>query len=251
MNNDFLIIKEKMIRITNDFVYKMQKQLLSEKYVSYKSVKKDIYSFIKHNKIHSKSELFTKLDNYFSEIYLMLKMDLKSFINGDPAAISKDEIIVIYPGFLAILLYRFANMLIKIDMDYFARVVSEYCHSFTGIDINPRASIGINLFIDHGTGIVIGETTTIGNYVKIYQGVTLGAISLSKGSKLKGIKRHPSIGNNVTIYAGSSILGGNTIIGDNVIIGTNTIITDSISSNKIVISNYKGNEIIQKNIKDG
>ena len=249
--NNTLKIKEKMIKTTDDFIYKMRKQLLSKRYVSYRSIKKDIYLYLKHKMVFSKHELFTKLDNYFSEIFLMLKMDLKSFIDGDPAAKNKEEIIVIYPGFLAIIIYRFANVLHRLDLDLWARVASEYSHSLTGIDINPKALIGTNFFIDHGTGIVIGETTTIGNYVKIYQGATLGAISLSKGHKLKGIKRHPSIGNNVTIYAGSSILGGNTIIGDNVIIGVNTIITDSISPNKIVKSNYKGNEIIPKNLKNG
>ena len=115
------------------------------------------------------------------------------------------------------------------------RFITEYAHSKTGIDIHPGATIGKNFFIDHGTGIVIGETTIIGNDVKIYQGVTLGALSLSKGSKLKNVKRHPTILNNVTIYSGASIFGGETIIGNNVTIGSNVFITESIADDTIVM----------------
>lgn len=125
-------------------------------------------------------------------------------------------------------------------------MLSEHAHFLTGIDINPGANIGKNFFIDHGTGIVIGETSIIGDNVKIYQGVTIGALSLKRGQKLKGTKRHPTIGNNCTIYAGASILGGNTIIGDNCTIGSNVFIFDSVEPNSIVKLSFKNYEIIKK-----
>ena len=125
-------------------------------------------------------------------------------------------------------------------------MLSEHAHFLTGIDINPGATIGKNFFIDHGTGIVIGETSIIGDNVKIYQGVTIGALSLKRGQKLKGTKRHPTIGNNCTIYAGASILGGDTVIEDNCIIGANVFIFDSVSENSIVKLSKKNYEIIKK-----
>ena len=160
-----------------------------------------------------------------------LRGDLQAAYDGDPAAQSIDEVILSYPCVLAIATYRIAHELYLRGVPLIPRIIGEYAHSLTGIDIHPGAKIGRNFFIDHGTGVVIGETTTIGNNVKIYQGVTLGALSFPKderGRIIKGQKRHPTIGNNVIIYSGATILGGKTIIGDNAIIGGNVWITSSI-----------------------
>ena len=176
-----------------------------------------------------------------------LNEELQYYYLSDPAALDTMDIKLSYPGFKAIYIYRLSHILYQQQIPYIPRILSEYAHSITGIDIHPGANIGKCLFIDHGTGIVIGETTIIGDYVKIYQGVTLGALSLSKGQNLKGSKRHPTIGNNVTIYANSSILGGNTIIGDNVTIGSNVLICSSVDNNSIIKNNNENIKIIKKN----
>ncbi|MDE6047430.1 MAG: hypothetical protein K2M08_06275 [Anaeroplasmataceae bacterium] len=163
-----------------------------------------------------------------------LGMDLEAIFDGDPASNSKTEIILCYPGFYAIFMYRIAHKLSKLDIPLLPRMLSEEAHSRTGIDIHPSATIGHHFFIDHGTGVVIGETTCIGNYVKIYQGVTLGALSLKDGHKLKGTKRHPTILDHVTIYSEASIFGGETIIGPNVTIGSNAFITSSVPANSVI-----------------
>ena len=176
------------------------------------------------------------------EIDNILGMDLEAIFDGDPASNSKTEIILCYPGFYAIFMYRIAHELSKLNIPLLPRILSEEAHSRTGIDIHPSASIGHHFFIDHGTGIVIGETTSIGDYVKIYQGVTLGALSLKDGHKLKGSKRHPTILDHVTIYSEASIFGGDTVIGPNVTIGSNAFITSSVSANR-VISNVEKNKV--------
>jgi len=158
-----------------------------------------------------------------------LQTDVEAAFNGDPAAFSTDEIIFCYPGMYAITTYRIAHELYLLGVPMIPRIISEHAHSVTGIDIHPGAAIGKYFFIDHGTGVVIGETTEIGNNVKIYQGVTLGALSTRKGQQLKGVKRHPTIGDNVTIYSNTSVLGGETVIGDNTTIGGNAFIVSSIS----------------------
>lgn len=158
-----------------------------------------------------------------------LATDIEAAYNGDPAAYSTDEIIFCYPGVFAITVYRIAHEFWALGVPMIPRIISEYAHSVTGIDIHPGATIGKYFFIDHGTGIVIGETTQIGNNVKIYQGVTLGALSTRKGQQLKGVKRHPTIGDNVTIYSGTTILGGDTVIGNGATIGGNAFIVHSIS----------------------
>lgn len=160
-----------------------------------------------------------------------LEMDLQAAFEGDPAAYNKDEILYSYPGLHAIMIYRIAHELYKMNIPILPRILTEYGHNLTGIDIHPGATIGRYFFIDHGTGIVIGETTVIGNNVKIYQGVTLGALSTRGGQQLKNVKRHPTIEDNVTIYSGASILGGKTVIGENVVIGGNAFITHSIPAN--------------------
>lgn len=159
-----------------------------------------------------------------------LYTDVQAAFDGDPAALDTDEVIFSYPGIFAITVYRIAHELVLLEVPLIPRIMTEYAHSLTGIDIHPGATIGKYFCIDHGTGIVIGETTTIGEHVKIYQGVTLGALSTRRGQLLKGEKRHPTIGNYVTIYSGTSVLGGNTIIGDDVTIGGNAFIVNSISA---------------------
>jgi serine O-acetyltransferase len=163
-----------------------------------------------------------------------LEDDLKAALEGDPAANSLSEIILAYPGLFAITVNRMAHELYLLSVPLIPRIMTEYAHSVTGIDIHPGASIGRHFFIDHGTGIVIGETTVIGDNVKIYQGVTLGALSTRGGQKLKNVKRHPTIEDNVTIYAGASILGGDTVIGKNSVIGSNAFITKSIPAETTV-----------------
>ena len=165
------------------------------------------------------------------EVQERLLKDVQAGFDGDPAAKSKEEIISSYPGVFAIYVYRLAHILYVENVPHIARIMTEYAHGKTGIDINPGAVIGDYFFIDHGTGVVIGETTEIGRNVKLYQGVTLGALSTRQGQQLANVKRHPTICDNVTIYSNSSVLGGETVIGENTIIGGNTFITESIPAN--------------------
>ena len=166
--------------------------------------------------------------------------DVQAIYEGDPAARSPEEIILSYPGFYAISIYRIAHEFYIRKIPYIARMMTEFAHEKTGIDIHAGATIGEYFFIDHGTGIVIGETTTIGNHVKIYQGVTLGAKSFEldeQGNPVKGIKRHPDIGNNCVIYANATILGGTTHIGDGCVIGGNVWLTHSVEPGQVVYYN--------------
>lgn len=179
----------------------------------------------------AKKEADRICDSFFSalpDLQTLLMKDVQAAYDGDPAAHSKEEIIFCYPGLLAIFVYRMAHELYKLEVPFIPRIMSEYAHSHTGIDINPGATIGEYFFIDHGTGVVIGETTTIGNNVKIYQGVTLGALSTRSGQLLRDVKRHPTIEDDVTIYSSASILGGETVIGKGVVIGGNAFITSSV-----------------------
>lgn len=172
-----------------------------------------------------------KIINELPKIKALLVQDVEAAYRGDPAAKSLDEIILAYPGFYAIFTYRVAHEFQKRNLELFARIMSEEAHSKTGIDIHPGAVIGTGFFIDHGTGVVIGETTVIGDNVKMYQGVTLGALSFPKdanGNIIRGKKRHPTIENNVTLYAGATILGGETVIGEGAVIGGNVWITESV-----------------------
>ena len=182
--------------------------------------------------------LFKNLEN----IKKTLIKDANYILESDPAATHQIEVISIYPGFFAIFCYRLANFLAKLSLPLFPRMITEYAHRVTGIDIHPLAAIGIPFAIDHGTGIVIGETAIIGNNVKIYQGVTLGALSVDKSKASK--KRHPTIEDNVVLYAGCTILGGNTVVGRNSIIGGNVWLTESIAPFSVV---YHKSEIIIRN----
>ena len=163
------------------------------------------------------------------EVRAMVQTDLQAAYDGDPAATDMAEIIFAYPGLFAITVYRLAHVLYTLQVPMLPRIMSEHAHSITGIDIHPGATIGKYFFIDHGTGIVVGETTVIGDNVKIYQGVTLGALSTRGGQSLRGKRRHPTIEDNVTIYAGASVLGGETVIGRESIIGSNAFITKSVA----------------------
>ena len=163
-----------------------------------------------------------------------VQTDVEAAYAGDPAATSTDEIIFCYPGLFAITVYRLAHVLYELEVPMLPRIMTEYAHGITGIDIHPGATIGNYFFIDHGTGIVIGETTIIGENVKVYQGVTLGGLSTRAGQGLRGKKRHPTIEDNVTIYANASILGGGTVIGRDSVIGANAFITHSIPASTTV-----------------
>lgn len=236
-------------------VFKIKKEasnFLSELYLTlfdnYINNKKDNFKSFKKIFLKSKKLLISFLNELnievcdivekfyleLSALYDLLKLDLNAIYEGDPSCNSINEIIAVFPGFRAIFTYRIAHFFYINDLKLVARVLSECAHTKTGIDINPGAKIGKSFFIDHGTGIVIGETSIIGDNVKLYQGVTLGALSLEDGHKLKNIKRHPTIKNNVTIYANATILGGDTIIGNNCIIGGNVFLTSSIQDNSIV-----------------
>ena len=177
-------------------------------------------------------------------IRALIETDVQAFFDGDPAAFYKDEIIFSYPGLYAIFVNRIAHELYLLDIPVIPRIMTEHAHSLTGIDINPGATIGRYFFIDHGTGIVVGETTEIGDNVKIYQGVTLGALSTKGGRSLNNKKRHPTIKDNVTIYSGASILGGETVIGEGAVIGGNCFITRSIPAGAKV--NIRSQEMIKE-----
>lgn len=179
-------------------------------------------------------KVLKELEPKIVEIKQSLLLDINAIYMGDPACNSCSEIIITYPGFLAIAAYRIAHEFYKMNLKPVARIISEYAHSRTGIDINPGAQIGKNFFIDHGTGIVIGETCIIEDNVKIYQGVTLGALSLKEGRKLSNVKRHPTIESNVTIYSNVSIFGGDTVIGHNSTIGSGSQIISSIPPYSLV-----------------
>lgn len=173
-------------------------------------------------------------NNFFERLPILQKMllkDVEAGFDGDPAAKSREEVICSYPGFFAIYVYRVAHELYRMNVPFIPRIMTEYAHGKTGIDINSGAEIGEYFFIDHGTGVVVGETTVIGDNVKLYQGVTLGALSTRSGQKLSGKKRHPTVENDVTIYANATILGGDTVIGEGSVMGGNTFITESIGKN--------------------
>ena len=182
----------------------------------------------------------------------MLAGDVQASFDGDPAALNIDEVILAYPGLLAISVQRLAHSLYKLDVPLMPRIMSEWAHCQTGIDIHPGANIGRNFFIDHGTGVVIGETTDIGDNVKVYQGVTLGALSFRKdqrGRVIREAKRHPTVGDSVTIYANAIILGGDTVIGEKSVIGGSVFVTSSVPPNSVVT--FKPPELRMKTRGEG
>lgn len=197
------------------------------------------------------SEISIAFCNFIDTLHTYLQEDNQTTLDSDPASKSKLEVIIAYPGFFSILVYRVANFFYLKKVPLFPRLLTEFAHSKTGIDIHPGAEIGRCFFIDHGTGVVIGETAVLGHNVKLYQGVTLGAFSVKKTTG----KRHPSLGNHVTIYAGSTILGGDTIIGDHSVIGGNVWLTHSLPSySKVYLSQKYRKEsqkiIFRDNVED-
>jgi serine O-acetyltransferase len=182
------------------------------------------------NNIETEKKYLSNLDKIKKELYL----DLATYMINDPSCNKEEEVVLCYPGYQALIFYRIAHLLFVMGYKLAARIIAEDAHSKTGVDIHPGATIDKGVFIDHGTGVVIGETSIIETGVKIYQGVTLGASNLSKGYLLKGVKRHPTIKKNVTLYADCKIIGGETIIDENSVIGAGVVINNSIDKNKIV-----------------
>ncbi len=222
-NYKFYNLNSRLTVLTEDIIYNLKKQIaisLNQKpeYVG--------TSYEERAKVAA--ELTGKFMLRIPHIREYVDTDVQAFYEGDPAAYNHSEIILCYPGLRAIVTARIAHELYVLGVPLIPRMMTEHAHSRTGIDIHPGATIGKYFFIDHGTGIVVGETTIIGDYVKIYQGVTIGALSTRGGQSLKGVKRHPTIEDRVTIYAGASILGGETVIGHDAIIGSNTFITSSV-----------------------
>ncbi len=183
------------------------------------------------------------------EVRKLLWTDIDAAYEGDPAATSYEEIILAYPALEAIAIYRMAHLLYN-KVPLIPRIMTEWAHSRTGIDIHPGAAIGSHFFIDHGTGVVVGETTTIGSHVKIYQGVSFIARSLAAGQALRGKKRHPTIEDGVRIYAGTTVMGGDTVIGRNSTIGANVFLTKSVPPNSLVYYEEKEVAVIPKRSKE-
>ena len=181
------------------------------------------------------AELAAEMVTRLPKIARMVQLDLEATFDGDPAAGSREEILFSYPGLFAILVYRVAHELYEMKIPILPRMMAEYAHSHTGIDIHPGAQIGDHFFIDHGTGIVVGETTIIGDRVKLYQGVTLGALSTRDGHHSQPGKRHPTVEDDVTIYSGATILGGNTTIGRGSVVGGNAFLTGSVQEDTRVV----------------
>lgn len=224
-------VENNLTTLMEDVIYNLNKQIAV------------VLKYIPENTSLSVDEIGAKAEDLslkflatIPSIREYLDTDLEAALDGDPAAFNKDEILFAYPGLKAITIYRLAHELYKLGIPILPRIMTEYAHSETGIDINPGATIGKYFFIDHGTGIVVGETTIIGQNVKIYQGVTIGALSTKGGQSLKNTKRHPTIEDNVTIYSGASILGGDTIIGHDSVIGGNVFITESVQPGAKVIA---------------
>jgi len=180
------------------------------------------------------------------ETHARLVLDAEAISAGDPAAESIDEVIAAYPGFLAIAIHRIAHEIHHLGVPILPRLLAEVAHTRTGVDIHPGASIGRSFCIDHGTGVVVGETAVIGDEVKLYQGVTLGALSVAKSAA--GTKRHPTIGNRVVIYANATVLGGETVVGDDSVVGGNVFLTNSVPSDSIV---YQSSQLRIRRVRDG
>ena len=211
--------------LIEDVVYNLQKQIIIalRQDSQYKEKEEEEVEADAHRIILEFLRRIPKVREY-------VETDVEAAFNGDPAAYNRNEIVLCYPGLLAITVSRIAHELYVLGVPLIPRIMTEYAHSRTGIDIHPGTTIGKYFFIDHGTGIVIGETAVIGSHVKIYQGVTIGALSTRGGQRLRNVKRHPTIEDNVTIYSGASILGGETVIGRDAIIGSNAFITKSIAA---------------------
>ena len=222
-NYKFYNLNSRLTVLTEDVIYNLKKQ------VAISLIQKPEYENASYDeRVEASEEITEKFMMKLPDIRALIETDVQAFFDGDPASYNHSEIILCYPGLRAIVTARLAHELFVLGVPLIPRMMTEYAHSRTGIDIHPGATIGKYFFIDHGTGIVIGETTIIGDYVKIYQGVTIGALSTRGGQSLRGKKRHPTIEDRVTIYAGASILGGETVIGHDAVIGSNAFITSSV-----------------------
>ncbi len=222
-NYKFYNLNSRLTVLTEDIIYNLKKQ------VAISLIQKPEYENASYDeRVEASEEITEKFMMKLPDIRALIETDVQAFFDGDPASYNHSEIILCYPGLRAIVTARLAHELFVLGVPLIPRMMTEYAHSRTGIDIHPGATIGKYFFIDHGTGIVIGETTIIGDYVKIYQGVTIGALSTRGGQSLRGKKRHPTIEDRVTIYAGASILGGETVIGHDAVIGSNAFITSSV-----------------------
>ena len=206
--------------------------------------RRSLLNILERLSIENGEDLWGNFENYFVTIRQNLDLDAAAAEKNDPAAKSLEEVYLAYPGFYAIAVHRLSHQLLKLKVPILPRMMSEFAHSTTGTDIHPGAEIGDSFFIDHATGIVIGETTIIKDNVQIFQGVTLGGIQVDK--RLAATKRHPTIESGVIIYANATILGGHVLIGENAVIGANVCITESISKNSVVTVESK-NKIFQRN----
>ncbi|CAL2057089.1 serine O-acetyltransferase EpsC [Tenacibaculum sp. 190524A05c] len=235
-SNYNLSLKDDVELFTKQLFYSLFEDVCQDKA---KHLKQQFISILEGLSLPKAEEIWMYYQTSFCDIRQKLDLDAKAFEATDPACKSLGEVYLAYPGFHAIAIYRLSHELYKIDVPILPRMMSEYAHSLTGVDIHPGATIGDSFFIDHATGVVIGETTIIENNVSIYQGVTLGGIQVKK--ELAEVKRHPTIGSNVTIYANATILG-NITVGKNSVIGANVCITQSIEPNSTVI--YKSQNSI-------
>lgn len=228
-------MRHTLAALVEDVMFNLQKQVV----IALRNDTK--YENANENEVRKKAkEISIAFMKQVPRMRAYIDTDLDAMFDGDPAANSKNEIVLCYPGLLASTIHRIAHVLWELDVPLIPRMMTEYAHSKTGIDIHPGATIGKYFFIDHGTGIVVGSTTTIGDHVKLYQGVTLGALSTSAGQSLHGVKRHPTIEDHVTIYSGASVLGGQTVIGHGSVIGSNAFVTSSINpDSRVTIQNQE------------
>ena len=222
-------VEKKILVILEDVMYMMTKQI--EKALLYRPEFEDACIALRQDEAKKIVKAFFK---QIPKIREYLNTDILATYEGDPAANSKDEIVLAYPGLYATAIYRLAHELHELDVPLIPRIMTEYAHRKTGVDIHPGATIGKYFCMDHATGVVIGSTSIIGEHVKVYQGVSIGALSTKAGQKLHGTKRHPTIEDNVTLYSGASVLGGNTVIGEGAVIGGNAFVTKSVDPHTTV-----------------
>ncbi len=252
---DILFNREKVLsflrnaRILLTFDYEKPNYTKEELENQFSLTRNDLDFVLTDLQVDHKEMLLEEVFSSFPEIRRSLNTTIEALLEGDPASASRQQIVLEYPGFEAILSYRIAHVFSHLNLPLIARFISETAHHHTGIDINPGAKIGDYFFIDHGTGIVIGETAVIGNHVKLYQGVTLGALSLSKGRNLVGKKRHPTVEDDVTIYSNAAIFGGETVIGKGSTIGGDVYLTHSIQPYSIVLQTDENLTILKKDRK--
>ena len=223
-------LKDKVEKFTKELYYSLFDN--SRKEEQSKELKQCFFEISEGLSLKNPDKLWTNFEEKFSHIKQKLDIDAQFFVENDPANKSLEEVYLAYPGFYAIAIYRLSHELERLKIAILPRMMSEYAHGVTGTDIHPGAVIGNPFFIDHATGVVIGETTRIANDVKIYQGVTLGGLQVAKS--MASVKRHPTIENNVTIYANATILGGDVVVGAHSIIGANVCLTESVPENSII-----------------